>query len=279
MIRMISDTSTLYAPKDAEAIGAAVTPLSVNINGNTYREYADINATDFIKLIQDGGIPSSSQPSIGEKMELYERYPNDDIIDLAMADGLSGTYQSACGARENSAHKEKIHVVNTKTLCGPHRYLLEKAIRLTKESDDVHAVLNQLQKSIDNSYSYLMPQDFAFLKRGGRLTPMAATIGGLLKMVPIMTLTEGDVKKLEKLGIKRTLRGAFQMVAEDLKAKGIDGNHLITISHALCPEKAIIAKEVIQEAFPDCEIWMLELSPVFITQGGPDCIAIQSILK
>lgn len=147
MIRMISDTSTLYAPKDAEAIGAAVTPLSVNINGNTYREYADINATDFIKLIQDGGIPSSSQPSIGEKMELYERYPNDDIIDLAMADGLSGTYQSACGARENSAHKEKIHVVNTKTLCGPHRYLLEKAIRLTKESDDVHAVLNQLQKA------------------------------------------------------------------------------------------------------------------------------------
>lgn len=279
MIKIITDTSTLYSPAQAKELGIDITPLSVSINHQTYREFEEIDTDRFLHLIETGAIPSSSQPSIGEKIELYEKYGDEEIIDLTMTDGLSGTYQSACGARMSCGNKERIHIINTQTLCGPHRYLLEKAIHLTKQSNQVNEILSSLQTSIEHSYSYLLPQDFNFLKRGGRLTPLAATIGGLLKIVPIMTLTEGPIKKLEKLGVKRTLKGAFQLVVDDMKEKGVNEQYLITIAHAKCIEKANQAKEIIEAAFPNSEIWMLELSPAFITQGGPGCITIQTILK
>ena len=279
MIRIITDTSALYAPNMAEELGICITPLCVSVNGKTYRELEEIDSRQFLELLSTGAIPASSQPSIGEKMDAYSSYPGDEIIDLAMADGLSGTYQSACGAREDCENKEHIHVVNTQTLCGPHRYLVEKAIALSKTTDDIHTVLKQLQESIDNSYSYLIPADFDFLKRGGRLTPLAATIGGLLKIVPIMSLTEGTTKKLEKHAIKRTFKGAVQSIIESLKEKGVNEDHIIYIAHALCPDKAALASKLLDDAFPNTEIITLELSPAFITQGGPGCIAIQSILK
>ena len=54
----------------------------------------------------------------------------------------------------------------------------------------------------EKSESFLIPQDFDFLRRGGRLTPMAAALGSVLKLKPIMTLTE-DCKRLDKFAVKR----------------------------------------------------------------------------
>ena len=121
MIRILSDTSTLYSTSQAREAGFSVSPLSVTINGNTYREFDEISAEDFTAIIRGGHLPVSSQPAVGEVLELYEAYPEDEIINISMAAGLSGTYDSAVAAAELCDHKERITVVNTRTLCGPHR--------------------------------------------------------------------------------------------------------------------------------------------------------------
>ena len=70
--------------------------LSVIIDGKSYRELEEISGKEFIQLIDKGLIPSTSQPSIGEKMHLYETLAKEDeIIDITIADGLSGTYHSS----------------------------------------------------------------------------------------------------------------------------------------------------------------------------------------
>jgi len=95
MVRILSDTSTLYSTSQAKKAGFAVSPLSVTINGETYREFDEISSEDFVGIIRQGHLPVSSQPAVGEVLELYEAYAEDEIVNVAMAAGLSGTYDSA----------------------------------------------------------------------------------------------------------------------------------------------------------------------------------------
>ena len=134
MIRIVSDTSTLYSTSQARESGFDVSPLSVTINNQTYREFDEISSEEFVSIIRQGHMPTSSQPAIGAVAALYEKYADDEILNIAMAHGLSGTYSSAVAAAELTDHADQITVVNTRTLCGPHRYLVEKALDLAKKT-------------------------------------------------------------------------------------------------------------------------------------------------
>lgn len=276
MTKIISDTSTLYDAKEAKQNGFTVIPLIVTIDGKSYRELEEIKAPEFLDLVQQGHIPSSSQPPIGEVLEAFES-TDEEILNISMADGLSGTYQSACMAKQQ-CEKENVHVINSATLCGPHRHLVEKAVAYAKEGKGALEIIDLLQDSIHHSQSFLIPQDFDFLKRGGRCTAMAAKIGGILKFVPVMTLTE-DCKHLEKHHLARTFKKALASVKESFVNFGVNKDYIISISHALNNDQTQTTIQYFKDAFPETEIQVFELSPAFITQGGPGCVAIQCIKR
>ena len=277
MVHIITDSSTLITQEEAKELGIDVLPLCVNIGDLEGRDL-QIDMRDFYERIEKGGVPRSSQPPIGEVIDAYEKYPDAEIINIAMADGLSGTYQSACGAREMVDNKENITVFNTKTLCGPHRYMVKKALEMKKAGKTAKEILAWLDKAKDAQESFLIPQDFAFLRRGGRLTPMAATFASTLKLKPIMTQVE-EGRRLDKYAIKRNLKQAVGAVIDRLKSRGVDAKHMIYVSHADALEDAKKVIEQLKEHFADVEIELLDLGAAFVTQGGPKCIAIQYIEK
>lgn len=277
MVQIITDSSTLYTEAEARKAGFEAVPLCVTIGDMEGRDL-QVNMENFYERIQKGEIPMSSQPPIGDVLDAYERYPEDEIINISMADGLSGTYQSACSAREMCEQKERITVFNSMTLCGPHRYMVEKAQQMKVAGHSKKEILEWLERAKTRTESFLIPQDFAFLKRGGRLTPMAATLGSMLKLKPIMTLTE-DCKKLDKFAVKRTMKAAVGAVVDHLKKAKLDARHILYVVHANAPEDAKNVVEQLRQTFAECEIQIYQLSPVFVTQGGPKCIAIQYIEK
>ncbi len=275
MVRIITDSSTLYTQAEAEKLGFDALPLCVSIGDYQGRDLVS-DYDDFYNRIANGQHPTSSQPPVGEVMALYEKYSDDIIINISMADGLSGTYQSALGASETMPNKDNIHVVNTKTLCGPHRYMLQKALKMRDEGCSAQEILDWLYYASEHQESFLIPQDFDFLRRGGRLTPMAATLGSVLKLKPVMTQVD-EGRKLDKVGVKRTMASAFKVVVDIMKKRNLSEKHIIYVSHARDEKDALKAKEMLNEAFPDIEVVILELSHAFITQGGPHCVAIQYI--
>ena len=278
MIRIITDSSTLYSVKQGEALGIDVSMLSVTINNKTYREFEEIATDDFIDLINQGHVPTSSQPSIGEVLELYNKYPQDDILNITIADGLSGTYQTALSAAGMARDPQRITVFNSRTLCGPHRYLVQKAVELVKGGMGVKTIVTELEKLVSTSKSFLIPQDFDFLRRGGRLSSIVARIGKLIKMAPVMTLTE-DCRQLTRFSIQRSFRRAVQTIVEELQRLGVDHACQISISHSLAEDLLETARELVSRAFPSAEIMTYLLSPAFTVQGGPRCVAIQTIHK
>jgi len=276
MVRIISDTSTLYSSHQAREAGFHVAPLSVTINGASYREFDEITPEQFVDIINQGHLPTSSQPSVGEVAELFEQFPDDELINISMADGLSGTYNGALAAAKTCDHQDNITVINSRTLCGPHRYLVEKAVKLAKEGKAKAEIVAHVEELMATSKSFLMPADFDYLRRGGRLSPLVSYVGGAMKLVPIMTLTE-DCKQLTVATIRRSFQQAVKHVIKLIQECGDGGNWRIYISHAAAPKVAEMARELLQEHFPKAIVEIYGLSPAFITQGGPGCMAIQTI--
>ena len=276
-MKIVTDTSTLFSPEEGKALGITVLPLNVTIKGNSYKEYVNMHADEFIRIIKEGNVPTSSQPSVGETMEVFEQ-TDEELVVISMADGLSGTYQSNVGVKNSLENSDHIHIINTKTLCGPHRYMVKKAMAMQKEGKSTQEIIDEMLRLADSHKSFLIPSDFDFLSRGGRLTPIAAKIAGLIKIVPIMTQTE-DGKRLEAAGVKRTMKKAIEEVISQFKTFGVNENYLITVSHAGVKEEATKVLNQVHEAFPNVEIELVDLSCAFVTQGGPGCIAVQTIKK
>ncbi len=275
MVQIITDTSTLYTPDEAKALGFESIPLCVNVGEFEGRDLL-IDMDDYYDRIRKGGIPKSSQPPIGDVVDMYEKYQDAEIINISMADGLSGTYQSACSAKEMLEDNSNVTVVNSMTLCGPHRYMVEKAQEMKEKGCSTKEILDWLEYIKERTESFLIPQDFDFLRRGGRLTPMAAALGSVLKLKPIMTLTE-DCKRLDKFAVKRTMKAAVDTVINHLKTRNLDSRHILYISHADALEDAKKIMAQMKENFVELEVKILDLSPVFVAQGGPKCVAIQYI--
>ena len=276
-MKIVTDSASLYSPEDGIKKGFTVIPACVINNGQTYRDFEDISSEDFLHMIEKGDIPTSSQPAIGDVLEVFEDN-TEEILYLSIGDGLSGTYQNAVGARNIIEENSHIHIIDTKTLAGPQRYLVQKALKLRDAGLDLARIKGELQKCIETSASFVIPADFDFLKRSGRLTPIAAKIGGLIKIVPVMTQTE-DMRRITPFAIKRSWKKAVEAIISHFQALGVDDNFIITVGHAGAYEKAQEILNQIKEQFQTATLELFQLSPALITHGGPGCVTIQVIHK
>ena len=276
-MRIIADTATLFSPSEGEARGMTIIPVCVSIHNKTYKDYAEISSEEFLKLVADGGVPTSSQPAIGDILDVFES-SEEEMLVLTVGDGLSGGYQTTLSARSCVNERERIHVVNSKTLAGPLRYLAKKAVSLKERGLDIEKIKEELAASIESSVSFVIPEDFEFLKRSGRLTSITAKVGGVLKLLPVLTQTE-DKTRIKPIAIKRTWKSAVDVIIQRLKVIGVDHEYLISVCHAGTCQKAVSVMEQVKASFAFSEIEILHLSPALITHGGPGCIVVQAIKK
>ena len=134
----------------------------------------------------------------------------------------------------------------------------------------------RLNKRMDTAKSFLIPADFDYLRRGGRLSPLVSHVGKLAGLAPVMTQTD-DGTRLTVASIKRGFKAAVKYCVDALQKQGVGKGWKIYISHAAAPEKADMALELLKDAMPEAEYEIVPLSPAFITQGGPKCMAIQYV--
>ena len=276
MVRIVSDTSTMYSTAQAEAAGFSVSPLAVTIAGKTYRELDEINADEFVGIIGQGHMPVSSQPALGDVMAMYESCGEDEVLNLSMADGLSGTYSTAVAAAQNAENADRIEVINTGTLCGPHRYMVEAAAKLANAGASLREIKEKVHALMETDLSFLIPSDFDYLRRGGRLSPLVSLVGKTIKLAPVLTQSK-DGRQLVMSTVSRSFKLAIKHVIKELKEWGVEKGWHIYITHAAAPGLAESARAQLREAFEQATIEIHSLTPVFITQGGPGCVAVQVV--
>jgi DegV family protein with EDD domain len=272
-MRIITDSGSMMPIDKAKQLNVTLIPLQVEVSGQNYRDYFDLSSDDFIAKIQTA-VPNSSQPAIGDVMAAFDQ--PEEALYIAMTSGLSSTYVSAAALQQNPEYSH-VSIFNSKTLAGTQQYLVEVAARLAA-SHPLSDVKARLEHCLSECQSYLIPVDFEFLKRNGRLSSMAALMSGFLKLKPIVFHKPG-MEKLEKFAVSRTWQQAMDAIIDHMVSQQVSIQHKIYVSHA---QNLAVAQQFIQRIqnrIASIEIELLPLTPVMITQGGPGCVAVQYILK
>lgn len=275
MVRIVADTSTMYSSIQAREAGFDVAPLAVTIAGKTYKELDEIQLDEFVSIIGQGHMPVSSQPAPGDVIAMYENCGEDEVLNISMADGLSGTYSTAVAAAQN-VENSKIEVINTGTLCGPHRYMVEAAAKMANAGATLAEIKAKVHALMDTDLSFLIPSDFDYLRRGGRLSSLVSLVGKTIKLAPVLTPSK-DGRQLVMSTVSRSFKLAIKHIIKELKAWGVEKGWRIYIVHAAAPGLAEAAKAQLKEIFEHATFELLPLTPVFTTQGGPGCVAIQVV--
>ena len=275
MVRIVADTSTMYSTEAARAAGFDVAPLAVTIAGKTYKELDEIQLEEFVSIIGQGHMPVSSQPALGDVIAMYERCGDDEVLNISMADGLSGTYSTAVAAAQN-VENSKIEVIDTGTLCGPHRYMVEAAAKMARAGATLQQIKDKVHALMETDLSFLIPSDFDYLRRGGRLSPLVSLVGKTIKLAPVLTQSK-DGRQLVMSTVSRSFKLGIKHVIKELKEWGVEQGWRIYVVHSAAAGLAEAARAQLQEAFEHATLEILPLTPVFTTQGGPGCVAIQVV--
>lgn len=216
MIKLVIDSTSYIEKEYAQKHDIKVVNLNTTINDYSIEEgFEDNWNTFFDKLKNSKDFPKTSQPTPAEFEGVYNeillKNPETEIITITLSQSLSGTYNSARLAAEN-VNKNKIFVIDSGQTAQSQLLFLEQIIELIeqgKTAKEIFDMQENLRKSVCIQF---VPQTMEYLKRGGRIDLLSATIASVLNIKPILSFKNGKLENTKKcLGMQKAIS---EMVAE-----------------------------------------------------------------
>jgi len=262
-VAIVTD-STTYMPEGLiEDLGVRRVSLYVGWDGELKPEssYADLDAF-YARLHESPQLPTTSQPSIGDFLEVYRPLVESgrDVVSIHIAEGLSGTCQSAREAAATLATEGAAGVVTVHdgaTGAGGLGCLVVTAARLARQSrssEEIIAAVEQARGTLD---IWFCLDTLDYLRKGGRIGAAQAMIGTALKIKPILTFGT----EIAPVGRVRTRRGAMERMIGYLAELRDRGASEWIVQHA---QSAPAAEQLV-----DAGRELFGAGPLFCTEVGP----------
>ncbi len=276
-VQITTDSCALLSDKEAAELDVIITPILLNMQDASYRDGVEMKHEEFYRLLRTGARASTSQPYLGDVVEAFKLGLSkaSRVLHISISEGLSGTYQNALMAAR-MVDEKRITVVNSKTICGAQKYLVEKAARLAKLGKSLEDINGQIRSSIADMQSFLIAVDFSFIRRSGRLSKTAALIGSILRIKPVLRLND-EGSRIEKFAIARTMGHAVDIITDGISRRGADAMHRFYVCHGDDIEAALKVADRIRARIEGAGVEVLLLSPTMAAHGGPGCITIHHI--
>ena len=272
----VTDSGTGETIEQLSKDGVYSVPLQVSYDHLNFNDVLDITIDEVYEKMREGKMLSTSLPSLGKIEELFSSLKNqgyERIFAVPICSGLSGTINAMeMTAKELGLMFEYVDCHVTAVVQG---YLIRLAKRLYEEGKSMEMIKEACAKVIHTTDTLLLPDDLMHLKRGGRLTPLAATLGGLLKIKPVLAINEQTKGKIDVAGKVRTMTRAMDTVIERMKQAGVDAGFSITVAHADAPEQAEVYKKKIEAAIQGAQVNVIKLVSVVGVHTGRGCQALQ----
>jgi DegV family protein with EDD domain len=195
-VAIITDSNSGITQKEAQELGIRVIPMPFMIDGEEYLEDITLTQEQFYEKLTGEANVCTSQPSIGFVNSVWDEALTeyDEVVYIPMSSGLSNSCQSAKVSAE-AMYEGKLFVVDDQRISVTQRQHALDAIELAKKGYSGKEIKDILEREKFNSDIYITLDTLYYLKKGGRITPAAAALGGLLKLKPILTI-KGE--KLDK---------------------------------------------------------------------------------
>jgi DegV family protein with EDD domain len=276
MIKVVVD-STCDLPDEAyRQNDLTVVPINIQFGTETYLDGIDIDRATFLaKIEEQGTLPSTSQPSIGQFEECYTRLAAEgatDILSLHATAKLSGTFHSAQMAAEVVADRVRVHPFDSACGSSGLGFMAVEAARMVRAGQGVAAILERLKAVRPRVLIVFTLKDLRFAQMSGRVGRLQSSLASLLNLKPIIVLENGLLDAAEKVRTqRRAVERMFEIVAERI---GVSTPMNLAVVHAEAPE---LGRELLDRArsqFNCRETFVENLTTSLLVHFGPGTLAL-----
>jgi DegV family protein with EDD domain len=235
-----------------------------------FMKFDDNEFYDFIS--KSDKIPKTSQPSVGETVSKFEYIKSlgyTHIIYLPISKELSGTYQSGFLAKD-MIEDIVIDVIDTKTSVSVLGSLALEACRLIRQGFEFKNVIERINEQKSNASLYVVVNDLTYLVKNGRLSNAKSLVANLLKIKPVIKLTEEG--KLVAFDSVRTFKKALSEVVEKLSQEVLEGQGVIQLYFTNNEKDLRYAEKLVIERFPDHKVEIHTLPATVVAHLGLEAI-------
>lgn len=231
-----------------EEIGLKLVPLTIHVGEKEFVDDINLDTKEMLDAMHAYPLKSTSScPPVGMFEEMFLQAEN--TICITLSSGVSGTYNSARLAAD--AAKEKgynVFVIDSLSTNGVLVLGVEKCYELLKQGIDFEEVCKQTQEYIRSLTLFIFLDKYDNLIKNGRMSKFSGFVAGVLKIKPICSPINGDIKLIEK---KRTTVAAVNRMIQMIGEMATDiKDRTIIISHCFDEESALQIKELILNSYP-----------------------------
>lgn len=239
-----------------------------------------MNYSDFYQKIREGAMPTTSQVNVQDYLDFFEPMLSrgESVLHIGFSSGLSGSYGAAVVARNELLEKypeAQLQIIDSLAASSGHGLFLDMAADLRDKDTPIEEAFLSLERDKLKVHHWFFTTDLTHLKRGGRVSPTAAAIGGLLNICPLMRVSnEGKLVPQEKVrGKKKVME---EMVNRMEKHAGADYAGKVFISNSDVPADALKVAEMIEQRFPRVQkpIRIESIGTVIGSHTGPGTVAL-----
>ena len=275
-IKIVTDSTSDLDSSIAQDLGITIVPLNVHFGESVFKDGIDLDTDQFFdKLINGNVFPSTSQPSLGEFVDVYKEIsqPGDVIISVHVSSKLSGTINSAQQAANTLSGTVDVRIVDTQQVSMTVGLSAVGAAQAAREGKSVEECIAVAESVARRSNFFALFDTLEYLEKGGRIGKARSLIGGLLKIRPILRVEDGEIGQFSKarsrnmgmLKLEEAVRelGKLDDIAIVYSTDGSDAEELAATVKDLLPS--------------DKSPYLTRVGPVIGTHAGPNLVAIAAI--
>lgn len=274
----MTDSTSDLEPERARDLGVDVVPLFVVWNGRSYRDNVDLTRAQFYeRLATDRALPTTSQPTPQMFADAFRPHvqAGQAVICLTISSKLSGTINAARTAAAEFAGAD-ITIVDSLSAAGGLGMQVMHAKEMAIAGRTAAEIVAAIEREKATQRLYACIPDLSHVVRTGRIGKARAVIGTLMKIVPVISLVDGEVVAYAQV---RTLSRAREMML-DLSLKSVTDpvNARFLVMHTNAPELAGDMRDRLQARLGGVPrmLDILEAGPVIATHAGPGAVGIFS---
>lgn len=263
----------------------AVALFNFELGGTWYKD--DFGATvkphALYSRMLEGEQATTSQVSVGEYVQHFKPILEKglDLVHVTLSSGISQTLNSACLAADQLREQfpeRTIRIVDSLCASAGYGLLLDRMADLRDEGMGVNELADWAEAHRLEVNHLFMSSDLTFFVRGGRISPVAGKLGGLLHICPLMRVaTDGSLEVMEKIRTVGKCRRRMLERMGELVDGGASYNGRVFISHSDCEDIAQSVIEGVEAAYPEIRDGKVHLFPIGATIGchtGPGTVAL-----
>ena len=282
-VAIVTDSNSGIRQEEGKKLGIYVLPMPFTIDGETFYEDINLTHSEFFDKLMSGAEVFTSQPLVGDVSKLWDDVLKeyDEIVYIPMSSGLSGSCQTAIMLANE--YDGKVQVVDSQRISVTQKWDVLDAIELSKQGKSAKEIKEILEANKLNASIYITVNTLEYLRKGGRITPAVAILGGMMKIKPILQI-QGE--KLDTFSKSRTLSKATKIMIEAIqkdieeRLDPIEGKNVhICIAYTYDPQPALELKEELQQLYPNSNIICDPLSLSVSCHIGPHALAIAACKK